>query len=53
MVARTIVGAIVLLALLGVAIYLLAQIPWEFTVGGIVALAGILLAVGHDAPDAL
>jgi hypothetical protein len=53
MTARTIVGLIGLLALLGVAVYLLAQIPWEFGVGGILALAGILFAVGHDAPDAL
>jgi hypothetical protein len=53
MTARTIVGAIGLLALLGVAVYLLAQIPWEFTVAGIVALAGILFAVGYEAPDAL
>jgi hypothetical protein len=53
MTARTIVGLCGLIALLGVAVYLLFQIPWEFTLGGIVALAGILLAVGHDAPDAL
>ena len=53
MTSRTIVGAIALLVLIGVAIYLLAQIPWEFAVGGILALAGILYAVGRDAPDAL
>ena len=53
MTARTIIGAIALLALLGVAVYLLFQIPWEFGVGGIVALGAILFAVGHDAPDAL
>ena len=53
MAARTIVGALALLALIGVGIYLLFQIPWEFAVGGIVALVGILLAVGHDAPDTL
>ncbi|HVX34520.1 MAG TPA: hypothetical protein VHA80_15395 [Solirubrobacterales bacterium] len=53
MAARNILGAVALLALIGVAIYLLAQIPWEFTVGGILALAGILLAVGGDAPNAL
>jgi hypothetical protein len=53
MTARTIVGAIVLLALLGVAVYLLLQIPAVFAIGGIVALAAILWAVGHDAPDAL
>ena len=53
MTARTIVGAIALLALIGVAIYLLFQIPWEFALGGIVALAGIFYAVGRDAPDAL
>lgn len=53
MTARTIVGALALLALLGVAIYLLAQIPWEFTVAGVLALAGIWIAVGRSAPDAL
>jgi preprotein translocase subunit SecF len=53
MTARTIVGACALLALLGVAVYLLFQIPWEFGVGGVVALAAILSAVAHDAPDAL
>jgi hypothetical protein len=30
MAARNVVGAIALLALIGVGIYLLAQIPWEF-----------------------
>ena len=53
MTARTIVGAIALLVLIGVAIYLLAQIPWEFAVGGVLALVGIFFAVAHDAPDAL
>ena len=53
MVARTIVGICGLLALLGVAVYLLAQIPWEFVLGGVLALVGIWLAVGRDAPDAL
>src|SRR5262249_28054642 len=53
MTARRVVGACALLALLGIAVYLLFQIPWEFGVGGIVALAAILFAVGHDAPDAL
>jgi hypothetical protein len=53
MTSRTIVGAIALLALLGVAIYLLAQIPREFAVGGILALLGIWLAVGRGEPDAL
>jgi hypothetical protein len=53
MTARTIVGATALLSLIGVGVYLLAQIPWEFGVGGILALLGILYAVGHDAPDAL
>jgi len=53
MTSRTIVGAIALLALIGVGIYLLAQIPWEFAIGGLLALAGILYAVGRDAPDAL
>jgi hypothetical protein len=53
MTARTIVGAIALLAPIGVGIYLLAQSPWEFAIGGILALIGILIAVGRDAPDAL
>lgn len=53
MTARTVIGAVALLALLGVAVYLLLQIPAVFAIGGIVALAGILWAVGHDAPDAL
>lgn len=52
MTSRTIVGAIALLAPIGIAIYLLAQIPWEFAVGGVLALAGILWAVGRDAPGA-
>jgi len=53
MTSRTIVGAIALLALIGVGIYLLFQIPWEFALGGILALAGIWIAVGRSAPDAL
>jgi hypothetical protein len=53
MTARTIVGLLGLVVLLGIAVYLLFQIPWEYGIGGIVALAGILFAVGHDAPDAL
>jgi|GEM_PF-2944400 len=53
MTARTIVGAIALLTLIGITVYLLFQIPWEFAIAGLVALAGILLAVGHDAPDVL
>ncbi|HKZ15276.1 MAG TPA: hypothetical protein VJL81_15675 [Solirubrobacterales bacterium] len=53
MTARTMVGALGLLALLGVTVYLLFQIPAAFAIGGIVALAAILWAVGHDAPDAL
>jgi hypothetical protein len=53
MTARTIVGLGGIIAILGIAIYLLVQIPWEFAVGGILALAGILFAVGYDAPDAL
>jgi hypothetical protein len=53
MTARTIVGAIALLALIGVGIYLLAQIPWEFALGAILALIGIFIAVSRDAPDAL
>jgi len=53
MTARTIVGATALLALIGIAIYLLAQIPWEFAVAGILALAGIFFAISRNAPDAL
>jgi hypothetical protein len=53
MTARTIVGICGLLALLGVVVYLLFQIPAAFAIGGIVALVAILVAVGHDAPDAL
>jgi hypothetical protein len=53
MTSRTIVGACGLALLLGVAIYLLLQIPWEFAIAGIVALAAILAAVAFDAPDAL
>ena len=49
----TIVGICALAALLGVAVYLLVQIPWEFGVFGIVALVGILGAIGVDEPDAL
>ena len=51
--ARNIVGASALLILLGIAVYLLFQIPWEYGVGGIAALAGLLLVIGRDAPDAL
>jgi hypothetical protein len=53
MTARTIVGLGALLILVGIGIYLLVQIPWEFAVGGFLALVGILAAVGYDAPDAL
>jgi hypothetical protein len=51
--SRTIVGVLGLAALLGVAVYLLLQVPAEFAIGGIVALAAILLALGVDAPDQL
>ena len=51
--ARTIVGVIGLIALLCIAVYLLLQIPAVFAIGGILALVAILVAVGHDAPDAL
>jgi hypothetical protein len=47
---RTIVGLCGLLALLGVAVYLLFQVPAVFAIGGGVALVAILLAIGHDAP---
>jgi hypothetical protein len=53
MTSRTIVGVCALGALLGVTVYLLFQIRLEFAIGGIVALAAILFAIGHDAPDAL
>jgi hypothetical protein len=53
MAARNVVGAVALLTLVGIAIYLLAQIPWEFAVGGLLALAGIFIAIARDAPDAL
>jgi hypothetical protein len=53
MTARTIVGLLALLVLIGIGVYLLFQIPAVFAIGGLLALAGILLAVGHDAPDAL
>jgi hypothetical protein len=53
MTARTIVGLGGLVAIVGIAIYLLAQIPWEFAIGGVVALLGIFVAVAYDAPDAL
>ncbi len=53
MTARTIVGLCGLLALLGIAVHLLFQIPWEYGVGGIVVLTGILALIGRDAPNAL
>ena len=53
MTARTIVGTLGLLAMLGVTIYLLFQIPWEYGVGGVLVLGGLLWALGSDAPDAL
>ena len=53
MTARTIVGLLGIGVLLGIAVYLLFQIPWEYGVGGIVALVGILAVIGSDAPDAL
>jgi hypothetical protein len=53
MTARTIVGLLGLVVLLGIAVYLLFQIPWEYGVGGILVLAGILAVIGTDAPDAL
>jgi len=53
MTARTIVGLGGLLVILGVAVYLLFQIPWQYGVGGILALGGIMAIVGRDAPDAL
>ncbi len=53
MTARTIVGICGLAAMIGVTVYLLLQIPAEYGIGGIVALAAILLALSIDAPDRL
>ncbi len=53
MTARTIVGLCGLLVLLGIAVYLLFQIPWEYGVGGIAVLAGLLFIIGTNEPDAL
>jgi hypothetical protein len=53
MTARTIVGLCGLLALLAIVVYLLFQIPWEYGVGGILVLAGLLAIVGTNEPDAL
>ena len=53
MTARTIVGLLGLVVLLGIAVYLLFQIPWEYGIGGILALAGLLLIIGTNEPDAL
>jgi hypothetical protein len=53
MTARTIVGLLGLVVLLGIVVYLFFQIPWEYTVGGIVVLAGLLAVIGVDEPDAL
>jgi hypothetical protein len=52
-IARNIVGACALLALLGIAVYLLFQIPWEYAIGGIAVLGVLLAIVGRDAPNAL
>ena len=51
--SRAIVGICGLAILIGVAIYLLVQIPLAFAIGGIVVIAGILLALRVDAPDQL
>jgi preprotein translocase subunit SecF len=53
MTARTIIGLLGLVVLLGITVYLLFQIPWEYGVGGIVALAGLLVIVGTNEPGAL
>jgi hypothetical protein len=53
MASRTIVGLVGLVVLLGISAYLLFQIPWEYGVGGIVVLGGILWALSVDSPDAL
>ena len=53
MTARTIVGLCGLLAILGVTVYLLVQIPWQYGVGGILALAGLWAIVSTNEPDGL
>jgi hypothetical protein len=53
MTARTIVGLLGLGVLLGIAVYLLFQIPWEYGVGGIAVLAGLWSIVGTSEPDGL
>ena len=53
MTARTIVGLLGLVVLLGIAVYLLFQIPWEYGIGGIVVLEGLLLIIGTNEPDGL
>ena len=53
MTSRTTVGICTLAVLVGVGVYLLCQIPWEFGVFGFLALVGILFALGVDEPDAL
>jgi hypothetical protein len=53
MATRTVVGVLALAVLVGVGIYLLLQIPWEFGVFGVLALVGILALIGTGEPDAL
>ncbi len=53
MTARTIVGLCGLLVVLGVAIYLLLQIPWQYGVGGVLALAGLWAIVRTNEPNGL
>jgi preprotein translocase subunit SecF len=53
MTARTIVGLCGLLALLAITVYLLFQIPWQYGVGGILALAGLWAIVRTDEPNGL
>jgi preprotein translocase subunit SecF len=53
MTARTIVGLCGLIAILGIALYLLFQIPWEYGIGGILALAGLWAIIGTNEPNGL
>jgi hypothetical protein len=53
MTARTTIGLLGLVVLLGIALYLLFQIPWEYGVGGIAVLAGLWSIVGTSEPDGL
>jgi hypothetical protein len=53
MTARTIIGLLGIGVLLGITVYLLFQIPWEYGVGGIAVLAGLWSIVATSEPDGL